>query len=66
MVAGAAAAPLSAGATGLSSGIPLLSGGSTGAPGFVVSVSHPQASKHCTWASCGQTCSGQTGNICCS
>ena len=39
---------------------------SDGTGGFVISTSHPKARRHCTWASCGQTCSGQSGNICCS
>ena len=39
----------------------------SGAAGFTVSTSHPQASRSCTWSSCGQTCpDGTTGNLCCS
>jgi type IV pilus assembly protein PilA len=37
-----------------------------GSAGFTVSTSHPQATKSCTWNSCGQTCAdGTSGNLCC-
>ena len=38
-----------------------------GTAGFTVDASHTQATKKCSWNSCGQTCSdGTTGNLCCS
>ena len=38
-----------------------------GEPGFTVATSHPQATKACSWNSCGQTCAdGSSGNLCCS
>ena len=37
-----------------------------GSAGFTVDTSHPQATKSCSWNSCGQTCSdGTSGNLCC-
>ena len=37
-----------------------------GSAGFTVSTSHTQATKKCTWNSCGQTCAdGTSGNLCC-
>jgi prepilin-type N-terminal cleavage/methylation domain-containing protein len=39
----------------------------SGAPGFTVATSHPQATRSCTWNSCGQTCpDGTSGTLCCS
>ena len=38
-----------------------------GSAGFTVDSSHKQATKKCSWNSCGQTCpDGTTGNLCCS
>jgi type IV pilus assembly protein PilA len=38
-----------------------------GSAGFTVATSHPQATKACSWNSCGQTCAdGSSGNLCCS
>jgi type II secretory pathway pseudopilin PulG len=36
-----------------------------GSDGFKVSTSHPKAKKHCSWASCGQSCAGGSTNLCC-
>jgi type IV pilus assembly protein PilA len=54
----------------LSGGVTCTLGSATctdGSAGFTVASSHAQASKKCSWNSCGQTCSdGTTGNLCCS
>jgi len=54
----------------LSGGVTCTMGAATctdGSAGFTVSSSHKQATKKCSWNSCGQTCAdGSTGNLCCS
>jgi type IV pilus assembly protein PilA len=54
----------------LSGGVTCTLGSATcsdGSGGFTVSSTHKQATKKCSWNSCGQTCSdGTTGNLCCS
>ena len=54
----------------LSGGVTCAMGSATctdGSAGFTVASSHKQATKKCSWNSCGQTCTdGTTGNLCCS